>query len=108
MVLTEENSSSRFEGIVMETKSLILILKTFYNNFLQILVKKCSFDATDYGNLERKELKLASGQSRFLCGANSLLLQKEYFSSQPVVLKAYSGNDRFHDYIHHMHRKSVV
>ena len=29
------------------------------------------------------------------CGANSLLLQEEYFS--------YSGNDSFHDYIHHMH-----
>ena len=25
------------------------------------------------------------------------------FSSQPVVLKVYSGNDRFHNYIHHMH-----
>ena len=54
---------------------------------------KC-VDATCYGNLEHKELKLASGQSRFLCGANSSLLQEEYFSSQPVVLKAH----RFHDY----------
>ena len=42
------------------------------------------------------------------CGANSSLLQEEYFFSQPVVLKAYSGNDRFHDYIHHMDWKSVV
>ena len=56
--------------------------------------------ATGYGNIERIELKLVSGQSRFLYGANSLLLQEEYFS--------YSGNDSFHDYIHHMHWKSVV
>ena len=47
-----------------------------------------------------QKIRALIGAKKFLCGASSLLLLEEYLSYQRAVLKGYSGNGVFHDYIH--------